>query len=265
MLPGDRSGGVEIDIRGALKSTCTRRSPAVSKVDVGEDLDHRDRSVGTLPVEAQSGGQTLRFDRCSRVRGRELLGMAIPPTSLAAKPSGRSRSTVHRNVRIRATPSSSRHDAPHLVYVRSGEIGMQLTRFGDGLGFGHVSLLESPCLFSQPCEATRLDDVLLLVDGLHHNYVGVCAVVPTAPIGAAVGVEEGVQVSLRRLATVSIMASTSAWRSLIKQSSRSSGACLTSVVHCVYQDRARQRHFGAYRESLSYAPVDSVVGGVVGR
>ena len=149
MLPGDRSGGVEIDIRGALKSTCTRRSPAVSKVDVGEDLDHRDRSVGTLPVEAQSGGQTLRFDRCSRVRGRELLGMAIPPTSLAAKPSGRSRSTVHRNVRIRATPSSSRHDAPHLVYVRSGEIGMQLTRFGDGLGFGHVSLLESPCLFSQ--------------------------------------------------------------------------------------------------------------------
>ena len=123
MLPGDRSGGVEIDIRGALKSTCTRRSPAVSKVDVGEDLDHRDRSVGTLPVEAQSGGQTLRFDRCSRVRGRELLGMAIPPTSLAAKPSGRSRSTVHRNVRIRATPSSSRHDAPHLVYVRSGESG----------------------------------------------------------------------------------------------------------------------------------------------
>ena len=117
----------------------------------------------------------------------------------------------------------------------------------------------------KPCEATRLDDVLLLVDGLHHNYVGVCAVVPTAPIGAAVGVEEGVQVSLRRLATVSIMASTSAWRSLIKQSSRSSGACLTSVVHCVYQDRARQRHFGAYRESLSYAPVDSVVGGVVGR
>lgn len=69
---------------GRLESTGTGRSPAVSKVDVGQDLNHRDRLVRT-PVLAE--GQTARFDRGVRFRRRELLGMAIPPTSLGAEAS----------------------------------------------------------------------------------------------------------------------------------------------------------------------------------